>query len=133
MSGERHDDGDDESDLSDDPILSSLNTDLESVQRFTDNRLFIFVGAARAAAYLPDDLHVPPRAASVFYADAVTCIIGGIGFTIFSVIKGKHKVAERYGLVCQACGNRPRTSHILFTARIGQCAACGKQLNVHKP
>jgi hypothetical protein len=130
---ERRGNGDDESDLSDDPILSALNTDLEAALRITDNRLFIFVGGTLVASYLPEYLHVPPVAANVFYAGAVACIIGGIGFTILSVIKGKQKVAARYGLVCQACGHRPKTSQILLTAQIGRCAACGKELNLHKP
>lgn len=129
----RHDNEDDESDLSEDPILSALNKDLESVLRFTDNRLFIFLGAALAAVYLPEYLHVPPGAAYVFYAGAIVCILGGIGFTILSVIRNKQKVAARYGLVCRACGHRPKTSQIMATAQIGLCAACGKNLNMHKP
>jgi hypothetical protein len=91
------------------------------------------VGGTLAASYLSEYLHVPPVAANVFYAGAVACIIGGIGFTILSVIKSKQKVAARYSLVCQACGHRPKTSQILLTAQIGRCAACGKELNLHKP
>jgi hypothetical protein len=82
----RHGNEDDESDLSDDPVLSALNKDLGSVLRLTDNRLFIFLGAALAACYLPEYLHVPPVAAYVLYVGAIACILGGIGFTILSVI-----------------------------------------------
>lgn len=130
---DRHDDGDGEPDLSDDPVLSALNHDLESALRLTDNRLFIFLGVALAASYLPRYFPVPAAAAYVLHAGAVVCVIGGIVFTIRSVSKYKQKIAARYGLVCKACGHRPKTSQIMLTAQVGQCAACGKDLNVHKP
>lgn len=87
----RHDNEDDKSDLSDDRILSALNKDLESVLRLTGNRLFIFLAAALAASYLPEHLQMRRVAAYVLYAGAVACILGGIGFTILSVIKSKQK------------------------------------------
>lgn len=126
-------DADDESDISEDPILSALNGDLESVLRKTDNHLFIFLGAALAAAYLPKHLHASLFIVHLFYAAAVAFVVVGIGFTISSVIKKKQKVAARYGLVCKRCGHRPKVGKIMLAAQVGQCAACGNALNVHKP
>ena len=123
----------DASDLAEDPVLAALNRDLEAVLRRTDNRLFLFLGAALVASYLPDYWKVPPLAASLIYAGAVACIFGGIGFTILSVVRRKQKVAARYGLVCPACGHRPGIRQILATAEMGLCAACHRELDVRLP
>jgi hypothetical protein len=133
---DRHDageTGDEGADLSDDPVLSALERDLASVSRRTDNRLFVFLGAALAASYLPKYVRVPAPAANVLSIAAIACIIGGIIFTIRSVMSGKQKVAAKYGLVCRACGHRPTTNRIMLTAELGRCASCNNELNVHKP
>jgi hypothetical protein len=130
--GETGEEGEEDTDLSNDPVLSALDRDLSAVARRTDNRLFLFLGAALAASYLPKYVHAPAPAANLLSAAAIVCIIGGIVFTIRSVMSGKQKVAAKYGLVCRACGHRPRTSQIMLTAQLGQCASCNNELNVHK-
>ena len=121
---------DEDSDLSDDPVLLALNKELESVLSFTDNRLIIFLGVLVAVTYLLEYLQAP---SVVFFLGVVFCIIGGLGYTIFSVLKGKQRVAARYGLVCRACGHRPKTSQIMLAAQTQQCAACGNMLNLRQP
>lgn len=130
---DRDDDEDESADLSDDPVLSKLDRDLGAVLRFTDNRLLVVLGAALAAVYLPDWLHLPAAVAQALYWGVGVLIIGAIVFTIRSAIVGKRKVAARYGLVCPACGHRPGTNDILSTAELGQCASCGGPLNVRVP
>lgn len=119
----------DESDISDDPTLSALNNELNSVLNFTDNRLVIFLVSLAAVVYLLDYFRLP---GAVMFVGAVLGI-AGIACTIFSVARGKQRVAEKYGLVCKACGHRPKTSQIMLVAQTQQCAACGKELNFRKP
>ena len=121
---------DEEPDFSDDPVLASLNKELESVLRFTDNRLIIILGILVAVTYLLDHLQAPP---AVLFLGAVFCVGGGIGYTIFSVTKGKQRLAARYGLVCRTCGHRPKTSQIMLVAQVRRCAICGNKLIPHMP
>jgi hypothetical protein len=120
----------DELDISDDPILFSLNKELESAMNFTDNHLIIFLGAALAIAYLLE--HYLGRSLILFLG-GVLCIFGGIGYTIFAVNKGKQRVAAKYGLHCEVCGYIPRASQIMQIAQTELCFQCGNKLNVHKP
>lgn len=115
------------------PILESLDGDLHAVLQRTDLRMFAFIGIALAASYAPDYLPMPPLAASALRVFAVVCIVGGIGYTIYSSIKGKRKVGERYGVVCHACGFRPKIDDILTTADVGLCPRCGAELRVRRP
>lgn len=120
----------DVSDISEDPTLSSLNDDLNSVLSFTDNRLTAFLVALGALVYLLDYFKAPE---AVMFMGAVICVAGIIAYTMFSVFRGQQRVAEKYGLVCNVCGWRPRTSQILLVAQTQQCNRCGNHLHFRKP
>ena len=121
---------DSELDISDDPVLSALNKDLESVLSFTDNGLIVFLVVVFAIAYFLEYLKVPSVA---LFTIVVICIFGGIGYTVYSVVRGKQRVAARYGLICDACGHRPRVGQIMLVAQTELCPVCGNKLDFHKP
>ena len=116
-----------------DPILESLDRDLDAVLQRTDLRLMIYIGIGVAAVYLPDYVSMPALAASILQVVAVVAMLGGIVFTIFSSVRGKQKVARRYGVVCHACGFRPKVNDIVGTANVGLCRRCGAELRVRQP
>jgi rRNA maturation endonuclease Nob1 len=124
---------DEEFDLVDDPVLFALNKDIESVLSFTDNRLLVFLCIALAAVFLPEHFHWPQLVTKSMSVASVFFVVGGIGFTIYSVIKAKQKIAASYGLVCNACGRKPKTSQIMLVAQKRRCRGCGSELNVAKP
>jgi hypothetical protein len=126
-------DHDEERDVADDPLLSALNEDLEAASRKTDARLFIFIGATLIFALLPKYIRVPPWVAYTFAFLSFSSIIGGIAYTIWSVVKKKLTVANRYGLRCGACGRRPKVLRIMQAAELRTCPWCASALDVHLP
>jgi hypothetical protein len=121
---------DEEADFCDEPVLSALNKELDSVLRTTDNRLIIFLAVLFAAAYSLEQLHF---SSDVLFWGMAFCIGCGVGCTILSVRNGKQKIAEKYGLVCQVCGHRPKPNEIMLTAQVQQCRACGNSLDMKMP
>ena len=132
MSNE-HFNGDEERDIADDPLLSALNSDLESASRKGDKRLFIFIGVALICALLPKFVHFPDWAVYALAVSSALSIFGGIAYTIGSVVKRKLSVAYRYGLHCQSCGRRPGIFRIMQAAELRRCPRCGNDLDVHLP
>lgn len=133
MGGRQPDEQDVEDTEYENPIVASLDRDLHTVLRRTDARLFIFLAIGLVASQLPAYVQVSPIVESVLSVIAVASIVGGIGFTIHSSVKGKRKVGNRYGVVCRACGFRPRVNDIVHTADVGLCTRCGAELRVRLP
>lgn len=132
--GDRQPDEQDEEDTGyENPILASLDRDLDAVLQRTDARLFIFIAIGLIASHLPTYVHVTPIVESVLYVISVVSLLGGIGFTIYSSVKGKRKVGDRYGVVCRACGFRPKVNDIVHRADMGRCSRCGAELRVRPP
>src|SRR6478672_6253486 len=125
--------GGDDPDVYENPTIGALDRDLHAVLQRTDLRLMLFIGIAVVAAYLPDYVALPPVATPLLDTIAVLAILGGIGLTIYSSVKGKRKVARRYGVACEACGFRPKVNDIVSTADVGLCPRCGAELPVRRP
>lgn len=124
---------DDDPDVYENPTIEALDRDLHAVLQRTDLRLMLFIGIALVAVYLPDYVALPPVATPLLDTIAVIAILGGIGFTIYSSVKGKREVARRYGVVCPACGFRPKVNDTVVTADVGLCPRCGAELPVRQP
>ena len=129
----KHIDGDEERDIADDPLLSALNSDLEAASRKGDKRLFVFIGVALMFVLVPKFVRVPTLAVYTLALLSASSILGGIAFTIWSVVKRKLAVADRYGLRCNACGPRPANFRIMQAAELRRCPRCGNDLDVHLP
>ena len=123
---------DDESEY-ENPLLERLHRDLDAVLQHTDLQLMLVIGIGVVMVYLPDYVSMPPVAASILQVIAVVAMLGGIVFAIFSSVRGKRKVARRYGVVCQSCGFRPKVNDIVVTADVGLCRRCGAELRVRQP
>jgi Uncharacterized protein conserved in bacteria len=115
------------------PIVASLAHDLDAVLQRTDARLCIFLAIGLAASQLLKYVPMSRVAEAAATVIAVVAIIGGIVFTIYSSVKGKRKVANRYGVVCSVCGFRPGINDIVHTADLSLCRRCGAALPVHLP
>ncbi|MBP6096009.1 MAG: hypothetical protein KBF58_08710 [Methyloversatilis sp.] len=119
-------DDDEEGDISDDPVLSAIDTDLESVSRRNDNQLLaiLVLLVPMAVLYERSDL-------KSIWLDAafLGLLFGAVGFTIFRVVRQKQKVAAKYGLACRVCGGKPRAHMVLSAAMTRHCARCGARLN----
>jgi hypothetical protein len=126
-------DDDAERDIGNDSILSALHSDLEAASRRTDNRLVVFIGAGLIFVSLPIYVHVQPWIVYALALLSFVCIIGGIAYTIWSVMQRKRAVASRYGLLCSACGRLPKLFQVLQAAELRQCPRCRNALNVHLP
>lgn len=115
------------------PIIERLDRDLHAVLQHTDLQLMLVIGLAVVMVYLPKYVAMPPVAISILQGIAVVAILGGIVFAILSSVRGKRKVARRYGVVCQSCGFRPKINDIVTTADVGLCPRCHAELPVRQP
>jgi len=119
-------DDDEEGDISDDPFLSAVNTDLESVNKRNDNKLLVILLLLVPLAFLYEHSGI-----SSIWLNAVFIglVVGSIVYTIFRVVRQKQKVAAKYGLVCHVCGYKPKAHMVLSAAMTQRCAKCGANLN----
>ncbi|OYY95353.1 MAG: hypothetical protein B7Y41_02300 [Hydrogenophilales bacterium 28-61-23] len=119
-------DDDEEGDISDDPFLSAVNTDLESVNKRNDNKLLGILLSLVPLAFLYEHSGI-----SSIWLNAVFIglVVGSIVYTIFRVVRQKQKVAAKYGLVCHVCGYKPKAHMVLSAAMTQRCAKCGANLN----
>ena len=120
MKHERPDD--EEGDISDDPFLEAIHTDLKSVNKRNDKRLLVILLLLVPLAFLYERSGFKNIWLDVVFAGLV---VGSIVDTFFRVIRQKQKVAAKYGLVCRACGYKPKAHMVLSAAMTQRCAKCG--------
>ena len=117
---------DEEGDISDDPFLTAVNTDLESVNKRNDNRLLVILLLLVPLAILYERSGIT----SIWLnAVGVGLVVGSIAYTIFRVVRQKQNVAAKYGLVCPVCGYKPKAHMVLSTAMTLRCLKCGAKLH----
>ncbi len=117
---------DEESDISEDPFLNGVNADIESVDKKNDNKLLVGLLLFVPLAITYEQF----VGKSVwFMIIGVVVIVALIAFTIFKCVVDKQKVAAKYGLVCPACGYKPRAHMGLSAAQTLRCAKWGVRLN----
>jgi hypothetical protein len=118
-------DDDEEGDISDDPRLSAIDTELESVSKRNDNQLLatLLLLVPMAMLYERSDL-------KSIWLDAafLGLLFGAVAYTIFRVVRQKQEVAARHGLVCRVCGGKPGAHMVLSAAMTQHCAKCGAEL-----
>jgi hypothetical protein len=128
------DDEDAERDFQEGSLAFAVNKDLESALRDTDSRLLLFIAVGIALVFLARILHAPNTPRLLVAATGLLFILGGLGFTFYSVITRKQKVAIKYGLKCLACGHLPKsTDQIYQAAELEQCPSCRKRLSPQMP
>lgn len=115
------------------PIVERLDRDLHAVLQRIDLQLMLVIGVGVVMVYLPDYVSMPPVARSILQGIAVVAMLGGIVFAIVASVRGKRKVARRYGVVCPSCGFRPKINDIVVTADVGLCPRCHAELPVRQP
>ncbi|MGD2141733.1 MAG: hypothetical protein PVH25_15170 [Burkholderiales bacterium] len=126
-------DSDEERDIADDPLLAALDADLRAASRKGDNRLVLFIGIALLLALLSKLVRIPTWSIDVLASLSALSILGGIAYTVGSVVQKKLVVADRYGLRCRACGRRPKVFRILQAAELRKCPWCRSALDVYLP
>jgi hypothetical protein len=126
-------DPDYEADISNDPLLSALNRDLERATRKIDRRLLLIIGLPLLVAIALKVIRLPHWAVYVLAALAAIGIVGSISFTTWLIGKRTKAVARRYGLNCKACGQQPDITQLLDAANFRQCPHCNASLDVHLP
>jgi hypothetical protein len=111
-------------------LAFAVNKDLESVLRGTDNRLLLFIAGGLALILLGRLLHASNALRLVIAATGLLCMLGGLGFTFYSVITRKRKIAIKYGLKCPACGPLPKSTDPIYqAAELEQCPSCRRRLS----
>lgn len=117
---------DEERNVSDDPYLNAVNTDLESIDKRNDNKLLVVLLVLVPLTFLYERYVTT----DVWMTGIlVGLVVGSIGYTIFRVVRQKQKVAENYGLVCLVCGYKPKAHMVLSAAMTQHCAKCGAKLD----
>lgn len=119
--------GDRETDVSDDPLLKTISSELNAINKRTDMKLLIAIALNLAVVVLFAHLQVQSMWLDLLEAAIVVTIIGG---TIYSVVRQKQQVAIRHGLVCRVCGYRPWVQMIMSTATTQRCHKCRSSLPV---
>ena len=118
-------DDDEDGDISDDPFLSAVNADLESVNKRNDNKLLVILLLLVPLVFLYEHSGIT----SIWLnAALIGLVIGSIAYTVFRVVRQKQKVAAKYGLVCPVCGYKPKAHMVLSTAMTLRCSKCGSNL-----
>ena len=118
-------DDDEEGDISDDPFLSAVNFDLELVNKRNDNKLLVILLLLVPLAFFYEHSGITGIWLNAIF---VGLLIGTIVYTMFRVVRQKQEVAAKYGLVCHACGYKPKAHMILSAAMTQRCAKCGANL-----
>jgi hypothetical protein len=119
-------DDDEEGDISDDPFLSAVNIDLESVNKRNDNKLLVILLLLLPLSFLYEHSGITSIWLNVVF---IGLVVGSIVYTIFMVVRQKQMVAAKYGLVCHVCGYKPKAHMVLSAAMTQRCAKCGASLN----
>lgn len=104
---------DQESDINDDPLLSAISKDLETVGNVNDNKLLIGLFVLLGITYLIDHSGIAKFWLNIWVFVTIPSIIG---YTIFKVVRQKQDVAAKYGLVCHACNYKPKVNMLLSVA-----------------
>jgi formate dehydrogenase maturation protein FdhE len=111
-----------------DALVKAVRTDLESVNKRTDNKLLVALGVLVSLVFLYDRSEF--KSVWLDYL-LIAGILGAIVYTIYSVIRQKKMVAVKYGLVCPVCGHTPKANMVLLAAELQLCRKCGGRLNVN--
>ena len=117
---------DEEGHISDDPFLSAVNADLESVNKHNDNKLLVILLLLIPLAFIYERSGVKN---AWLDAGGIGLIVGSIVHTIYTVAAQKKKIAAKYGLVCHVCGYKPKANMVLSAAMTQHCTKCGAKLN----
>ena len=122
-------DDDAEGDIADSPLLSALYKDITRVEKHVDHQLLVVLVLLVPSAYLYEYSHFKSG-----WLDAVCVVLvfGAIVIALLRNISKKRRIAEKYGLVCRACGHAPRTHMLLSAATTQRCARCGARLRLDR-
>lgn len=121
---------DEESDISQEPLLCALDAEIDSVNRKRDNKLLAALLLVAAGFYFGEHFTKNHERLGVVFT--VFCI-GFIAYTIFRTAREKQNVAVKYGLACARCGHRPDAHMVISAATSRHCAKCGARLDARIP
>jgi len=116
-----------EAEIADDPLLSTIQGELHGINKRNDVRLLLVLALELIVVYVFKRLNINSVWLDMLEAVILISIVGG---TIFSVVRQKRRVATRHGLVCSACGCKPKAFMIMSAAMTRRCRRCKSPLLV---
>lgn len=119
---------DEESDISDDPLLSALDADLSCASQKTDNALLLVLLGVGLPSMLAFQVLGSGLTRTLGVIAAAVVMISAIPFTMLRTVRLRRQIATRYGLNCPACGHNPGGMYALSTATVRQCRKCRAKL-----
>lgn len=125
---EEDDDDDKEQDISDDPILNAINTELNSVGKRNDNKLILALLILVVLTQLYKLSAIKSSWLDIIFGLAIVAVIGRC---FLGSIRENKQVAAKYGLICSACGYKPKAHMLLSAARTQRCSKCKNPLIVN--
>ena len=119
---------DEEGDISDDPLLSALDAELNRASKKTDNTLLMVLLGAGLPSMLAFQVLGSGLTRAMGVIAAAVVMISAIPLTMLRTVRLSRQIATRYGLECPSCGHNPGGMYALSTATVRQCRKCRAKL-----
>jgi len=106
--------------------INEFEAKLKAVDSRVNRQLFIFLGITLILIFVIDKLDIKSSKVNL---GLIFLLVAYILNAIRTVITGKKKVAEEFGVVCSACGKTPKAFFMAQAMRKGKCPYCGGVIN----